>query len=376
MSLVFVAGGIVAFLSASTLAIDLGMLMTARAQAQNAADAGALGGATALVFNSFTDRTPSGPVVRSAISAAQTNPVIGVAPSVLTADVTFPNDPSGQPTRVKVNVFRTTARGNPVPTFMARLFGISTANIVATATAEAQFANAETCVAPFTVPDKWKENSDSAGKPDGPWTPSSTFDMYDSKGKLLPNPDVYTFGVTSFDPTLDKGLQLVLKENNTGKVAPSLYNPWDLPGSMGGNDYRNNIDTCNTNIIKIGDFMPPENGNMVGPTVQGVNALLAAYPDAMWATSTNCPTGCPTGNAGDISRRTMRVPLYNPVVYAQGQQSGKNAQLQVVNYLGFFIEGMQGQDVVGRIWPITGYQAGTGGPIPPGTFPKTIRLVQ
>ena len=48
MSYVFVGLGLTAFLGASMLAIDVGMLMTARNQAQNAADAGALGGAAGL----------------------------------------------------------------------------------------------------------------------------------------------------------------------------------------------------------------------------------------------------------------------------------------------------------------------------------------
>ena len=56
ISIIFVSLGFMAFLSATTLAIDVGMLMTARTQAQNAADAGALAGATALAFNSFTDQ--------------------------------------------------------------------------------------------------------------------------------------------------------------------------------------------------------------------------------------------------------------------------------------------------------------------------------
>ena len=41
-SLTFVALGFLAFLSVSMLAIDLGMLMTSRNQAQNSADASAL----------------------------------------------------------------------------------------------------------------------------------------------------------------------------------------------------------------------------------------------------------------------------------------------------------------------------------------------
>jgi Flp pilus assembly protein TadG len=42
MAFVYVGLGFMGFLAATTLAIDVGMFMAARAQAQNAADAGAL----------------------------------------------------------------------------------------------------------------------------------------------------------------------------------------------------------------------------------------------------------------------------------------------------------------------------------------------
>src|SRR5205823_7895531 len=105
--------------------------------------------------------------------------------SVTEPDVTFPNDPNGLPTRVKVDVFRTGARGNPVPTLMGSLFGVQNADIVATATAEASPANAEQCVKPFTIPDRWRE---VVG---GPWTPDSTFEYLDNKGNMLSPHDVY-----------------------------------------------------------------------------------------------------------------------------------------------------------------------------------------
>ena len=111
MTLVFIGMGFMAFLTATTLAIDVGMFMTARSQAQNAADGGAFAGAIALVQNSFTDHTANGPAVKSAINTATKNKVIGASPSVLSADVTFPLAPSGQSTRVKVWVYRNTTRG-------------------------------------------------------------------------------------------------------------------------------------------------------------------------------------------------------------------------------------------------------------------------
>ena len=111
MTFVFVGMGFMAFIAATTLAVDVGMFMTARSQAQNSADAGALSGAIALGFNDFNDRSSTGPAVQSALSAAHANTMMGVQPSVLPADVTFPNDPNGKPTRVAVQVFRTAARG-------------------------------------------------------------------------------------------------------------------------------------------------------------------------------------------------------------------------------------------------------------------------
>ena len=190
MSYVFIGMGMMAFLSASMLAIDVGMLMTSRSQAQNAADAGALAGATALVFNDFDNRTPGGPAVTQAIAAAKSNDVMGADVAVDPSDVTFPLDQAGTANRVKVDVFRTTARGNPVSTLIAQFFGASmkTANIAATATAEASPANAMTCVKPFTIPDKWQE------KQTPPWDGNDTYDAFNNKGVPLANPDIYIPG--------------------------------------------------------------------------------------------------------------------------------------------------------------------------------------
>src|SRR5215208_1643844 len=141
MSLVFVTVSFMAVLTATTLAIDIGMFMNARSQAQNSADAGALAGAVALAFNSYTDRSTTGPAVQGAINTAKANLVAGGTVSVDPADVTFPNDPNGQPTRVAVQVFRTVERKNSVPTLLGGIFGVKQVNILAAATAEASPAN-------------------------------------------------------------------------------------------------------------------------------------------------------------------------------------------------------------------------------------------
>ena len=221
MSYVFIGMGMMAFLSATLLAIDVGMLMTSRSQAQNSADAGALAGATALVFNSYTDRTTGGPVVTGARNAAQANKVMATSVSVLPSDVTFPPNPgTGMFNRVKVDVFRTTARGNPVSTLMAKVFGINTADIGATATAEASPANAMACVKPFTIPDKWTEKQTPG------WDMNDTFEIYDQHGNPLPNKDIYVPagqpGYTGYSMIADKGQLLMIRAGTGNNINAEL----------------------------------------------------------------------------------------------------------------------------------------------------------
>jgi hypothetical protein len=150
MSFVFVGIGC-GVLAATTLAVDVGMFMTAL-RARTSADAAALSGATALVYNNWDDRSATGPAVQSALSTAQQNNVMGSAVSALPTDVTFPLDSFGQANEVKVNVFRTISRTNPVTTLIGPLFGVPTIDIQATATAQAAPAGGMTCVKPSSFP--------------------------------------------------------------------------------------------------------------------------------------------------------------------------------------------------------------------------------
>ena len=120
-----------------------------------------------------------------------------------------------------------------------------------------------------------------------------------------------------------------------------------------------------------GDLLLMEPGNMVGPTIarhrrsdrEGSQCRLGYYDNK--AVSTMPP-----------SPRVVAIPLYDPVYYDTGKQNGRNADLKVANYLGFFITGRSGNNVYGRITPISGLVKGNGGPAPAGAFPKAIRLVE
>jgi putative Flp pilus-assembly TadE/G-like protein len=388
MSFVFVGMGFMAFMAATVLAVDVGMLMTARNQAQTSADAGALSGANALAFKDFSDHSATGPAVTGAISAAQTNLVMGQAPSVTPTDVTFPFDATTSAfDQVQVNVYRTAARTNPLATLIAGMFGSPTADVQATATAVAMPANEMSCVLPFTIPDKWIEHVDSNGNPDGPWNPSDTFDIAAAQGQQLnagapfANPDVYRAPGTT-DPTGyiplppskggDLGTYLTLKPNSQNTVTPSFYNPWDIGGATGANEYSNNIGGCNPTYTEPGQNMVPETGNMVGPTNDGVQALINSDPGAYWDTGCNCVKG----SAFPTSPRLRAIPLYDPYIYAQDQHAGKSqSTLTIVNYIGFFISDYSGGQVTGYIAPIVG-DFKKGGPILNGSFARAIMLVQ
>jgi len=394
-SLVFVGFGCLAFVAASMLAIDVGMLMTARTQAQNAADAGALAGATSLAFDSWDDRSPTGPAVVRAIATAQLNKVMDEAPSVLPEDVQFLPDPtSGAMDRVKVTVWRNTARGNPVSTLIAQYFGIKTADISATATAEVSPANAMTCVKPFTIPDRWIEWSTKKQS-----QPGDLFERYGKKGVLLANPDEYRpaylepppdgrtpnpdysgynipMSSTSAGSQTESSLgkELVLRAGQGGNIAPGMYYSLAMTDDTGGQDYRWNIANCNHKIYHWGDPLVQEPGSMEGPTVQGIQDLIARDPNAEWGPNNTVINGDP--KFGNQSPRVFPIPLFDPDYYTYGKETGRVASLRVANWIGFFVEYVgSGSEIHGRIIPIAGIRDKTfsGGT---DAFPKAIRLVQ
>jgi Flp pilus assembly protein TadG len=372
MSYVFVGLSMMAFISASMLAIDVGMLMTARSQAQNSADAGALAGATALVYDSWDDRTPTGPAVTNAINAAKANTVMGRDVAITSADVEFPNDPAGEPNRVKVTVRRTESTGNPVSTLIAQYFGIATADVVATATAEAADANAMTCVKPFTIPDKWIE------KQTPPWDGDDTYDAFNNKGVPLANPDIYIpanqTGYTGYNQESERGQRLGIRAATGNNITVSFYFSLALgkPVITGGAEYDWNIANCNTTIYHWDDPLTQEPGAMNGPTISGAELLIAKDPNAYWDTSTKTVKGSLFGH----SPRTFPIPLYDPPFYDEGKRNGRNADLKTANWIGFFLEEIQGNGIWGRIIPITGIRDRNSGPAPEGLNPKAIRLVQ
>ena len=179
--IIHVAFALLALLAFSAFVVDMGMMWVSRGQAQNAADAGALAGAVALMRDGGT----STDAAKSAFQWTNNNAIFGAANSDTNVRVTF-SGPTGtcgtscdvatfppcapdKPGCVRVDVFRNApdrpyrggaTLGDPVPTLFGPLIGITEQRVRATATAQVSSGNQIKCMLPFAVIDRWADNYD------------------------------------------------------------------------------------------------------------------------------------------------------------------------------------------------------------------------
>ena len=396
--LVYVAVSMFVLIGVTTVVVDYGVMMVGRHQAQNSADAGALAGAIALAYDDFDDRTDTGPAKQAAQGVAFANAVIGESPDVnITTDVTFPPCPNdGSNGCIRVDVYRNQARGNELPMFFGPTVGLTEQGVWATATARAAAANASDCMLPFGIPDKWIDyyDVDEPIEPEGSeaWTfPDDRFEIEDLDPPGA-TPDYYRAQGTNSEDDVgtgftleeDLGQLLVLKAAGPQMtVAPGFFFPVRLPDSTGGNDYGDNIATCNGVPVAVDDLLDNEPGNMVGPTKMGMEALYDQDPNAELDFSdpdnpvivNSCAQDDPP--CAPQSPRLRPLILFDTGVYYEGQTNGL-VELRVANIIGFFIKEISPDgEVSGYLMTLPGLFVEGGGTVAPGaSFLYTIQLIR
>jgi hypothetical protein len=165
---------------------------------------------------------------------------------------------------------------------------------------------------------------------------------------------------------------MMIRAGTGSNIEPTMYYSWKMPGEdIGADFYGDNIKFCNTSLIGLGKVMTQEPGNMSGPTMAGIDYLIAKDPAAVWDSYSR-----KVDTTMNPSPRIFPIPLYDPEHYAFGKANGRNADLKVANWLGFFAERRDGNNVFGRITPILGVIDQDAGPAPEGVFPMAIRLVE
>lgn len=363
---VMLALAMTVLLGSAALAIDLGHLMNVRTESQRVADLAALAGASA-----FVDAT--GPGLTATVDArakqyASLNTVDRVPVTLPSSDIQV--DVGNQ--RVRVTIHNTQARGNPIGTIFARVLGINTVDVVTTAVAEAWPAAGATCILPFMLPDRYEEGGSPSDPTKYDMAPPDRYQPFDPANPGDPNATGYT--------EADKGLQLIIKPaqgNNPDKPNPSWYYPIVLD-DKGGSAYRDAIAGCTDpeKVWEMGDPVTVEPGAMVGPTQQGVDALIAQAPTHAWNVTNKCvvDTAAPDPNLClGGSPRLRPVPMMAP---PDAPPKGGRTEAPIMNWAGVFVEGMQGNDVVVRFAGYSGVS-----PVASNTnnvvgLPRVIRLVE
>lgn len=380
-AIVFFAVTVTACLAFAVLAIDVGLIILTRIQLQNAADASALAGASAL-------RDLGEDEARArAIAVAGENVAwrVGFDPVVITnADVTFP-----EPGQCRVRTHRTFATGDPLRTFFIKTINPLSnrlAQASAVAVAEWYYVCGTSCVKPWSVPDRWddldNDNEYDYEEPyqdvnmNGSWDPGEPFDDLNSNGSWDPE-EPYDPFATGYLPPADTGLRISLKLGDSNDViVPGFFYAVDLPPlhsplgppQTGASIYEWNIAECSPYQIDVGDSLQVEPGNMVGPTTHGAQDLIASDPGAYWDPLTQSVQGSNFGT----SPREIKIGFFDP---RYTPKSGRN--YVIVSKLGaFFIESVANQSTVTGVFMGLGTTGEPCDPNMPGQFLTALRLVQ
>ena len=280
---VFSVVAMITVLLFASMAIDVGCLLTAKNQIQAAVDASALAGATGLIV----DHTEAS---NRAVSVAGKNTVIKQPLQLGTGEVSFPvwNQVAVQATQ-SVNLF------------FARVVGMNSANVSASATAEINTIVGARGFRPWAIPNHGWSVGDYAVLKAGYLHAEAT------------NPSF--FYAVDFPP-LNKGTPIT-----------------------GGQAYNYNISHGSDCEIAINDDIQVEPGNMIGPTAQGVYELIGMDPNACWNGREIANSAYP----GTSSPRVVKIPLYNP---NNPPNSGRN-YIHCVGLGSFFLMGASGKNIMG-----------------------------
>jgi len=307
--LLIVASAMVFLLGISAIAIDMANLYMARSQTQRAADAGALAGAKAFVTTGCATGgcNPGGiqEVLgrQQAEAAGGQNYIAGQPASIQGSDVTF-SYPNSQEPQITVIVRRT------VSTFFAKIFGIMSANVGATATAEAyspvgggNTSVSISCLKPFLLPNCDPIHTSPAN---GSCATSGRGYFFDPSSGAIAHPGVYPAGIIGMPWQLHT------------TAAPSQ---WYLVGFNGappssGSALRDHIVECTPKIFTCGDTLVTANGANVGPVTQGIETLINAAGDGLGQgqDSINTTIGPPfpfTGGSSNLNPLLRSAQFYD-----------------------------------------------------------------
>jgi hypothetical protein len=322
--------------------------------------------------------------------------------------------------RVDVTVRHIASRANPIPTFFARVFGVINVNVQAHAAAEAVPANSVGCLTPWAVGDLWDDSwgdgdpgrfdYDDADRSNTP-TFGDTFDNYcpcarNADGDIVVDNAYLTNGYGSYvctdtsggctgygsnfrndGYTNDVGRPITLKPGNPAQAwSPGWFMAWRPPENMGGADYRENIINCiDEDMFDTGSIVPidTEPGNMIGPTIQGVEERIGSDPhywlpgcngglgECVYSHTSSCGGTADPCPEQDYSERLLTVPLMDP---SEVMRNGLT-EIQFRGFMRVFLDNPGSNDITAHIVGLGGAAGSGGNTGDTGAIPLYIRLI-
>ena len=166
--------------------------------------------------------------------------------------------------------------------------------------------------------------------------------VYDEEDGDYYVPPTFSDPGSGFTVEADYGQQLILKAANGNNPSPSWYGPVVINPTegQGASVYRENIRTCDMTRWSPDSWMTVEPGNMVGPTRQGVNDLVALDWGASWDPDRDNGPGMPPGgpvggcmsaHTCDISPRVGVLPVVDTGHVLQWADDGAHRCLRAAS---------------------------------------------
>ena len=129
------------------------------------------------------------------------------------------------------------------------------------------------------------------------------------------------------DQTLNYGVEYELKAGSHDDYGPGNYGALAL-GLKGASSYRNNIRYGYDGIVRVGEWIETEPGNMSGPTEDGVEYRINQCQHTPACTFDNHHPDC---------SKIMIVPIYDP------QSIAGRDEVYIVGFGAFFLKEVRGQ---------------------------------
>ncbi len=386
-ALVLVVGSLLAILSAVALAVDVGMLLTARGESQRAAEAAALAGAGWLI----TDSNDAAGARARAKQYALLNTVRGIPVVLLDQDIDVILDSA----KVRVRVNNVASRGTAIGTFFARVFGVRKVDIATLAAAWAAPAGEVEpeegrCLLPVALPDRW---TDSNG--DGVWQAG---EAYDPQGTGIGDYDVGELIVMKVSGSETGGPRECREDSSYVDIDMCR----DLPGSSNWRCWYREASRLGGGAPVIGERIHPgtncgpplavgdqvyaasASGNMQNLVHGEFADLVRSDPGLHWDSGERCVKRPGQAACVEDSPRIRAVPLVNPTTVTG---TGADVSSTIVDFTGVFVERVSCNYDLGDFggpngnWNVymrvvrTGTSGGGGG-TDPGTGGTTLKRLQ